>query len=89
MGNGRYCYPLTVTDGFSRFLLGCHGLSSTAVEGAKPVFQSLFHEYGLPQFIRPTLPALGLVGAPGRDAAADRTPAIRSRTGAMSACIAP
>jgi transposase InsO family protein len=22
-GNGRYCYPLTVADGFSRYLLGC------------------------------------------------------------------
>ena len=52
MGNGRYCYPLTVTDGHSRFLLGCQGLTSTAVEGAKPVFARLFQEYGLPQFIR-------------------------------------
>jgi putative transposase len=52
MGNGCYCYPLTVTDGYSRFLLGCHGLTSTAVEGSKPVFSRLFHEYGLPQFIR-------------------------------------
>ena len=30
-GDGRYCYPLTVTDGFSRFLLGCQALHSTAV----------------------------------------------------------
>ncbi len=30
-GDGRYCYPLTVTDGFSRYLLGCHGLHSTSV----------------------------------------------------------
>jgi len=52
MGNGRYCYPLTVTDGFSRFLLGCHGLTDTSVAGAKPVFQRLFQEFGLPQFIR-------------------------------------
>jgi transposase InsO family protein len=52
MGNGRYCYPLTVTDGFSRFLLGCHGLADTSVAGAKPIFQRLFQEYGLPQFIR-------------------------------------
>jgi len=22
-GNGRYCFPLTVADGFSRYLLGC------------------------------------------------------------------
>jgi putative transposase len=52
MGNGQYCYPLTVTDGFSRFLLGCYGLPSTATAGTKPVFTRLFQEYGLPQFIR-------------------------------------
>lgn len=52
LGNGRYCYPLTVTDGHSRYLLGCQGLTSTAVDGAKPVFSRLFHEFGLPQFIR-------------------------------------
>jgi putative transposase len=52
MGNGRYCYPLTVTDGFSRFLLGCHGLPDVSVAGVKPVFRRLFEEYGLPQFIR-------------------------------------
>jgi putative transposase len=52
MGNGQYCYPLTVTDGFSRFLLGCHGLPSTATAGSKPIFTRLFQEYGLPQFIR-------------------------------------
>jgi transposase InsO family protein len=51
-GNGRYCYPLTVTDGFSRYLLGCQGLHSTAVQEAKPVFTQLFKEYGLPQRIR-------------------------------------
>ena len=52
LGNGRYCYPPTVTDGVSRFLLGCHGLQSTAVIGARPVFQRLLEEHGLPQFIR-------------------------------------
>ena len=52
MGNGRYCYPLTVTDGYSRFLLECRGLTDTSVAGAKPVFQRLFQEYGLPQHIR-------------------------------------
>lgn len=52
MGNGRYCYPLTVSDGYSRFLLGCQGLTSTAVHEAQPVFTRLFHEYGLPQYIR-------------------------------------
>jgi len=51
-GNGRYCYPLTVADGFSRYLLGCQGLHSTAVDEAKPVFTRLFKEYGLPTRIR-------------------------------------
>jgi transposase InsO family protein len=51
-GNGRYCYPLTVTDGFSRYLLGCQGLNSTSVEESKPVFTQLFREYGLPKRIR-------------------------------------
>lgn len=51
-GDGRYCYPLTVTDGFSRYLLGCQGLHSTRVAEAKPVFTRLFKEYGLPQRIR-------------------------------------
>jgi putative transposase len=51
-GNGRYCFPLTVTDGFSRYLLGCQGLTSTAVHEAKPVFTRLFREYGLPKRIR-------------------------------------
>jgi transposase InsO family protein len=51
-GDGRYCYPLTVADGFSRYLLGCQGLNSTAVAEAKPVFTRLFREYGLPKRIR-------------------------------------
>lgn len=51
-GNGKYCYPLTVTDGFSRYLIGCQALNSTAVLEAKPVFTRLFREYGLPQRIR-------------------------------------
>jgi putative transposase len=51
-GDGIYCYPLTVTDNLSRYLLGCQGLPSTAVAGAKPVFTRLFKEFGLPRRIR-------------------------------------
>ena len=47
-----YCYPLTVTDGYSRYLLGCQALSSTAVAEAQPVFVRLFREFGLPERIR-------------------------------------
>jgi len=50
--NGRYCYPLTIVDGYSRFLLACHGLLSTAVAGARPIFRRVFQEYGLPGIIR-------------------------------------
>lgn len=50
--DGIYCYPLTVTDGYSRFLLGCRALTSTAHDGAKPVMSRLFHEFGLPLIIR-------------------------------------
>jgi len=50
--DGIYCYPLTVTDAHSRFLLGCQALASTRVEEAKPVFTRLFKEHGLPRRIR-------------------------------------
>ena len=52
MLNGRYCYPLTIQDGFSRFLLECRGLYSTSIELAKPVFIKVFREFGLPAVIR-------------------------------------
>ena len=51
-GDGIYCYPLTVTDGFSRYLLGCQSLPSTSVQGTKPVFTRIFKEFGLPCRIR-------------------------------------
>ena len=52
MLNGRYCYPLTIQDGFSRFLLECRGLYSTSIELAKPVFIKVFREFGLPAVTR-------------------------------------
>ena len=50
--DGHYCYPLTVTDSYSRYLLGCQGLLSTETLGAKGVFTRLFKQYGLPKAIR-------------------------------------
>src|SRR6266542_1649963 len=47
-----YCYPLTVADSFSRYLLGCRALSSTKTLGTKSAFQRLFREYGLLEAIR-------------------------------------
>lgn len=51
-GNGIYCYPLTVQDGASRFLLGCRGLLAPTTAGSWPVFVRLFQRYGLPERIR-------------------------------------
>lgn len=51
-GDGLYCYPLTIADGFSRYLLSCQGLHSTCVADTKRVFTRVFKEYGLPKRIR-------------------------------------
>ncbi|MEM9383422.1 MAG: IS481 family transposase [Pseudomonadota bacterium] len=50
--NGIYCYPLTITDDYSRMLLACQSLLSTKVVDAKRVFTRIFREYGLPARIR-------------------------------------
>lgn len=52
LGNGQYCYPLTVTDNYSRYLLECQALEGTQLEPSKAVFTRLFKEYGLPRRIR-------------------------------------
>lgn len=52
LGNGRYCYPLTVTDHASRFLLLCEALESTREDTAITAFEQLFGERGLPAAIR-------------------------------------
>lgn len=52
VGDGRYCFPLTVQDGFSRYLLSCRGLTGTTTEECRPVFVRLFQEYGLPEILR-------------------------------------
>ena len=50
--DGIYCYPLTIADQHTRFLMACHGLRSTKGHGVRPVFDRLFREYGLPRAIR-------------------------------------
>jgi len=85
-GNGRYCYPLTVADGFSRYLLGCQGLNSTAVDEAKPVFTRLFKEYGLPTRIRTDN---GVPFATNTLARLSRLSAWWVRLGILPECIEP
>ena len=52
LGDKRYCYPLTITDYASRFLLCCDGLETTKEKFAFTVFERVFKEYGLPNAIR-------------------------------------
>ncbi len=52
LGNGRYCYPLTVTDQASRYLLACEAFESTREHAVLEAFGRLFAEHGLPKAIR-------------------------------------
>jgi putative transposase len=46
------CYPLTVTDAYSRYLIACIGLRSTAVTPSRRAFEQIFNEFGIPAAIR-------------------------------------
>ncbi len=50
--DGKYCYPLTVADGNSRFLLGCQGFLSPCLRDTKKTMTTTFRNYGLPSIIR-------------------------------------
>ena len=50
--DGLYVYPLTIQDGYSRFLLQVHGLLHPQLEPTKAVFKQVFQEYGLPERLR-------------------------------------
>src|SRR5262249_35604997 len=52
LGNRHYCYPLTVTDQASRFILLCEALESVREDLAFTAFDRLFKERGLPAAIR-------------------------------------
>lgn len=50
--DGVYCFPLTVCDAHSRFVLCCEGHGSVEQSGAFAAFDRLFREHGLPRSIR-------------------------------------
>lgn len=52
MKNGQYCYPLTVCDMHSRYLLGCDAHKSVSMRDTTHHFIRLFEKYGLPERIR-------------------------------------
>lgn len=52
LGNREYCYPLTIVDAYSRYILVCKALPSTGLHGVQTAFQRLFQRAGLPQALR-------------------------------------
>lgn len=51
-GDGRRCYPLTLLDAYSRYLLRCEALVDPDTKHVEPIFDSAFQEYGTPDSIR-------------------------------------
>lgn len=52
LGDGSYCFPLTITDQFSRKILACEGMGAIDTDRACEVFEHVFDTFGLPRFIR-------------------------------------
>jgi transposase InsO family protein len=50
--DGKVCYPLTISDNYSRYLLKCQGLPGPRYRETRITFESAFKEYGLPDAIR-------------------------------------
>jgi transposase InsO family protein len=100
LGNHRYCYPLTVTDHASRYLLLCEAMGSNQEQFAFTAFERLFQDAvyrkpsaqtmafpSLPRTvssISPSFPSGGCVWASASNAS---SPATRNRMAGMSACI--
>jgi putative transposase len=52
-GEGKICTPLTITDGYSRYLLRCQGLSTgTGQVVVQPIFEVVMREFGVPEAMR-------------------------------------
>lgn len=51
-GDGTRIDPLTISDGYSRYLLRCQALKAADYLHTKPVFEAAFREYGLPERMR-------------------------------------
>lgn len=66
LGDGSYCYPLTVTDQASRFLLGCDAMAAVDEDQAREAMTAIFVKHGLPRFMRsdngPPFASTGLLG---------------------------
>lgn len=52
LGNGQACYPLTLTDNYSRYLLACDAFEAISGSDVKSTLIRLFREHGLPKAIK-------------------------------------
>lgn len=52
LGDRSLCYPLTITDQYSRYILGCEGMGAISDEAAKEVCEEVFQARGLPLALR-------------------------------------
>src|SRR4051812_5711760 len=50
--DGHYCHPLTLRDGFSRYVLRCDALLDRGYAATRHRFERAFRDYGLPERIR-------------------------------------
>ena len=66
LGDRTYCYPLTITDQHSRYVLACEGMAAISDEAAREVCEEVFLEWGMPSAIRsdngPPFASTGLCG---------------------------
>ena len=103
LGDRRYCYPLTITDFASRYLLTCEALSTTQEKFAFTVFERTFKEFGLPRTpfapttacpLPPPTRCMASASSPSGGSASASTssasnPDIPSKTAGTNACISP
>ncbi|MEP1207757.1 MAG: IS481 family transposase [Rhizobiaceae bacterium] len=52
LADKRYCYPLTITDHASRYIIACEALHTTKEVYAFTVFERVFKDFGIPCSIR-------------------------------------
>ena len=52
LGDGGLCYPLTITDQFSRYLLCCEGMGAISDDAARDACEDVFRQYGVPKVMR-------------------------------------
>ena len=51
MGNGEYCFPVTINDPVSRFIYAIDGARSTSRDPVRNSFETVFREHGIPEFV--------------------------------------